>query len=128
MRFLFVVIICLIFNQFGFTQELKKKDIRGVYNYKTGAPARTIGTSDTTTISIPESVFSNEDLKLSFFGVAKRSYNFSNINQNSIGWEKGTWRLSGDTVKVLLKNKEYTYQFEHVYLKAIDAPHGYQKK
>jgi hypothetical protein len=123
MKFLITLLACITF-QYASGQDVKKKDVRGLYSTSTGLPARTIKKGDSSTISIPSITFSKSMYHLKRFGRVVLTNKANDLE----GKTKGSWTLNGDiiTIHVGGTSKDYRYQYP-CYLSALDGKGGIQK-
>lgn len=123
MKLFFTLLACITF-QFASGQDVKKKDVRGLYSISTGLPARTIEKGDSSTISIPSITFSKSTYHLKRFGRVV----LTNKADGLLGKTKGSWTLNGDivTIQVGGTSKDYRYK-DPCYLNALDGKGGMQK-
>lgn len=123
MKLLITLLACITF-QYASGQDVKKKDVHGLYSTSTGLPARTIKKGDSSTISIPSITFSKTTYHLKRFGRVIVSTKADGLE----GKKKGSWTLDGDIVTIHVgdTSKEYRYKAP-CYLNALDGKGGMQK-
>lgn len=122
-----LLFLMIAFCSSGYGQELKNKDVRGVYERSFGDPARTIHRGDSNYISISYMEYQKDILKLKWFG--KFTLQETSTLVVEVGKKRGKWWIENGLIHLEMDGKVQKYSFRFpVYLELEDQSGGFQKR